>query len=163
MWPVNRLILTYSGLGFRVSSSCFLSVSSAPLSFRTRVSLRFPPDLVNWYTGKPLVGVRLTVYGSEARRMLDEAGLGVGDAGDGCIYLLVREIVRVTGPLETGSKSAVGVVCAGAAVARQRRAGVRAESRVGQISGRAMQLNRNSDIIGCVLCVLDRWIIDECN
>lgn len=85
--------------------------------------------------------------------MLEDAGLDVwdtGDSGDVCAYLLVRGIVRVIGPLEIGSISAADGVCAGAAVARKRCAGTLME-RSGRVArGRAIQLDRNSDIVGYV-------------
>lgn len=81
--------------------------------------------------------------------MVEEAGLdvgGAGEVGDGCAYLLVREIVRVTGPLGTGSDTTAGVGCADASVARQRRTGAAAEKSEGHASGRAIQLRRRSDM-----------------
>jgi len=99
----------------------------------------------------------VTIYGSDVRRTLDEAAPDVDDAngvGDGCAYLLVREMVRVRGPLVIGSISAaVEAVCAGIAVARQRWAGVNSESGLKQADGRAIQLARKRDMFEFVLYI----------
>ena len=154
MWPVKGLILTYSGLGFRVASSCFFSVSSAPLNLRTRVSLRLPPDLCNWYTGRPFVGVRVTEYGSDERRTSVDAGLAVrlaAGSGDGCVYLLVRKTVLVTGPPDAGSVSVEAVGCVvPAAVARYRWGEEALKNVLGCDSERAMQRNRKTDMAAAV-------------
>jgi len=95
------------------------------------------------------------MYGSDVRSTLDEAGADVDDAsgvGDGCAYLLVREMVRVRGPFEIGSISAAEeAVCAGTAVARQRWAEVKSESGLKHADGRAIQLTRKRDMFEFVL------------
>jgi hypothetical protein len=124
--PVSGLILTYSGFGDNVDSNCFLNVSTSPPSFRTRVSFKLPPDLASWYTGRPCVGVRVTVYGSDAFRISEEAGFVVDDV---CVCsasgagFLARDIVRVTGPDGGAGPGGVLVVTGvGASVANVRRA-----------------------------------------